>query len=244
VVVDRMQLTDEHGRPVLDCVAGTREGRPWARDVVVRAPGAVDRVLADLAGWLLTGPTELAFALVARGATLRRHAHIMTLDLAGWSAPDLPVPAGVRFVPCDRPAADLLAAHLAAYGPGHVDHDGGTAERAVDELARLLSGELVRPLLRASRLAVDTSGAVVAGCLLNDMVPLPFVTNVFRDPARSPAGTGAALLATALAAAAADGLSRIGLAVTDGNPARRVYERLGFSLGFSEVSVEVPGHAR
>src|SRR3954454_2679750 len=113
VAADRMQLTDEHGRPVLDCVAGTREGRPWARDVVVRAPGAVDRVLADLAGWLLTGPTELAFALVARGATLRRHAHIMTLDLAGWSAPDLPVPAGVRFVPCDRPAADLLAAHLA-----------------------------------------------------------------------------------------------------------------------------------
>jgi ribosomal protein S18 acetylase RimI-like enzyme len=244
VAADRVQLVDGDGRTVLEGVAATRDGRPWGRELVVHGPGAADRVLAELPGWVLTAPPELGLELVSRGATLRRHAHVMVLDLAGWTPPPMSTPPGVRFVPCDRPADDLVAAHLAAYGPEHVDHHGETAEAARAELASLLDGQLVGALLPASRLAVDDAGDVVGGCLLNDVAPLPFVTDVFRDPARSPAGTGVALLTTALAAAAADGLPRIGLSVTDGNPAQRVYQRLGFTILRTEVSVVVPDHAR
>jgi ribosomal protein S18 acetylase RimI-like enzyme len=239
-VSGRAELIDEHGRPVLEYTAGTRAGRPWAHQVVVRDPAAVDRVLTELPGWMLTAPEDLGLALVARGATLRRHAHKMTLDLRGRSWPPV-APAGVRLVPCDRPAADLLAAHLTAYGPGHVDHGAMTPERAADELAGMLSGELVGALLGCSRLAVDGGGAVVGGCLVNDVAGTAFVTNVFRDPARSPAGTGTALLAAVLSAAAADGVERITLVVTEGNPARRTYDRLGFAVESTELSVVVPG---
>jgi GNAT superfamily N-acetyltransferase len=239
-VPDRVELTDDDGRPVLSFTTGTREGRSWARGAEVLGPGAVERALTELAGWMVSGQAELGLGLVARGATLRRHAHEMTLDLVGWSRPQPTPPPGLRIVPCDRPAADLLAAHLAAYGPGHVDHNDETAEQATDELSRMISGELVGPLLGCSRLVVDAGDAVVAGCLVNDMTWMPFVTNVFRDPARSPAGTGTALLTAVLTAAAADGLARIGLAVTDGNPARRVYERLGFTHYSESVTVLVP----
>jgi ribosomal protein S18 acetylase RimI-like enzyme len=114
-------------------------------------------------------------------------------------------------------------------------------ERAADELAGMLSGELVGALLGCSRLAVDGGGAVVGGCLVNDVAGTAFVTNVFRDPARSPAGTGAALLASMLSAAAADGVERITLVVTEGNPARRIYDRFGFAVESTELSVVVPG---
>jgi ribosomal protein S18 acetylase RimI-like enzyme len=239
-VPERAQLTDADGRPVLAFVVGTRAGRSWANGLEVLGPGAVERILAEMPGWMVNAPTDLGWELVARGATLRRHAHTMALDLDGWSPPVADPPSGVRFTPCDRPAGDLVAAHVAAYGPGHVDHNGETAAQAVDELARLISGDLVGPLLGCSRLAVAGDGAVVAGALVNDMTPMPFVTNVFRDPARSPAGTGTALLATALAAAAAAGIARIGLAVTDGNPAQRVYERLGFAVVSTVLAVVVP----
>lgn len=238
---ERAQLTDDTGRPVLAYSARTREDRPWAFGAEVLGPGAADRALAELPGWILTGPVELGRELVARGATLRRHAHTMVLGLRGWSPPAGAPLEGVRFVPCDRPAADLLAAHLAAYGPGHVDHHGDDPDRALDELAGMLDGTLVGPLLGCSRLAVDDTGAVVAGCLVDDLGWMPLVANVFRDPARSPAGTGAALLTAVLTAAAADGLETIGLGVTEGNPARRVYERLGFAVVSTELSVVLPG---
>ncbi len=49
------------------------------------------------------------------------------------------------------------------------------------------------------------------------------------------------MLRRALALATLHGLPALGLAVSDGNPARRVYERLGFRHMFSSITVIVPG---
>jgi ribosomal protein S18 acetylase RimI-like enzyme len=60
---------------------------------------------------------------------------------------------------------------------------------------------------------------------------------LFRDPAHP--GTGRALLERALQRAAAAGLPALGLAVTDGNPAARLYEAVGFRRVLSSRSVDL-----
>jgi hypothetical protein len=43
-----------------------------------------------------------------------------------------------------------------------------------------------------------------------------------------------------LGVAAADGLAEVSLVVSDANPARRVYENLGFQLTATSLTVVVP----
>jgi len=63
-----------------------------------------------------------------------------------------------------------------------------------------------------------------------------------RRPGPEHAGLGAALLRRVLALAAATGVEGVGLSVTDGNPAGRVYERLGFVPRSAPTTVLVPRH--
>jgi ribosomal protein S18 acetylase RimI-like enzyme len=164
----------------------------------------------------------------------------MTCDLRGRTPSNVPPPRGFRFVPCDRPAEDLLPTWMAAYPPGHPDHQPRDEAQTLSEhLVPLLRGELVGRLLPCSTLAVDTDDTVVGGVLVNDWRGTPWVSDVVRHPAGSPAGLGSALLATTMDRAAADGHPAIGLAVTHANPARRVYERLGFTVVRTAVTVAI-----
>ena len=56
----------------------------------------------------------------------------------------------------------------------------------------------------------------------------PWITDLFVDPSAQGHGVGRALLGHALTQLTASGRDRLGLAVTLGNPARRLYEALGF----------------
>ncbi|ETK35370.1 GNAT family N-acetyltransferase [Microbispora sp. ATCC PTA-5024] len=229
------------GVPAISFVEAVRDGRPKADLVEVLGPGAVDVIMSQLRGWTVAGPVDLAERLLDRGAVLVRHAHEMRCDLPGRPPAPSAAPDGHRFTPCDRPAEDLLPAWLAAYPPGHPDHrprDPGTD--AAGELALILAGKVLGPVLPCSALAVREDGdEVVAAVVVNDRDGLPWVTEVFRHPARSPRGLGAPLLAHALTEAEASGLTSAGLAVTEGNPARRVYERLGFRVVSTTVTVRV-----
>jgi GNAT superfamily N-acetyltransferase len=263
-VGEREVRTDPSGRPVLSFVRGVRDGRPWADLVQVLGPGATELVLTQLPGWVVSGPEPLARDLLARGARPRRHAHTYSFDLgqplpAAWASPVLP--AGLRVTPCDREPEDLVAAWRAAYTPGHPDHHdpGSTADVVDQELRPLMDGSALGPLLPCSGLVVDEAACppdaagtgaglepVVAAVLVNGQdsdPPLggPWVAEVFRDPAPRYAGLGTVLLRRALALAAADGLPALGLAVTEGNPARRLYERIGFRHTDTAMTVVVPG---
>lgn len=78
---------------------------------------------------------------------------------------------------------------------------------------------------------------MVGGVMVTGSNDGPWVTEVFRHPDRSPRGLGSLMLSAVLSRAAADGLTEIGLAVTEGNPARRVYETLGFRLVGTSITV-------
>jgi GNAT superfamily N-acetyltransferase len=239
-------LRDASGRSLLTYLPGTRDGLPCADNAVLTAPAAdvTGEVLHRLPGWLVSVSPVFGRELLSSGASLHRHAFTMALDLKP-GMPDPGPPPGVRFTACDRPASAIQPAVSAAFPPGHPDHheDDGTFQPPQDpsELEQLLAGTLVGRLLPCSLLGVDAVGVVVAGCLINELAPRPWITLMFRDPAHSPPGTGAQLLAACAARAGNAGIASIGLAVTAGNPAQRVYERAGFTVLDESFTVRIPG---
>jgi GNAT superfamily N-acetyltransferase len=166
-----------------------------------------------------------------------RYAMVLDLGAAppppGWA--DATGPAGVRFAGLGAvPDTALVPAWEAAYPPGHPDHVPG--EVPIVYLREILSGREIGPPLDCSRVAL-AGGEVVGAVLVTQAPPRPpdwpggaFVADLFRDPAPRWAGLGGALARRAIAAAAADGAERVGLSVTDGNPARRLYDTLGFRV--------------
>jgi GNAT superfamily N-acetyltransferase len=243
----RATLADRTGRPVATYEeAGMRGGRPWA-DFLEPKPGVgrddvVAAVLGGLACWAVSASPDLGAALVARGATPARHSHVLSLDLLAPPRPAPPAPAGVVIEPFERVEADLVRANEAAYPPGHPDH---RPAGSLEDLVHLAAGAVVGPLLACSRVARRDGRAIGAAMVTRDDRPGPvggpWLAELFRDPRDPGPGTGAALLGAAIAAARADGLERLGLAVTDGNRARGLYAAAGFELVISTVTVTLPG---
>jgi GNAT superfamily N-acetyltransferase len=238
---DQRVLLDAAGAPVGRYDHGERHGEVYA-DLFLREPGvsaehAAAAVLAELRGVRIAADEPLGRELIAAGGKALRHAHLMSHDLA--ERPALPDPPGYRLTDVDRPGADLLNAYRAAYAPGHVDHRRETPERSQAELEGFIAGQEFGPLLRGSGLAVARDDAVVGAILLGTLPgdpPLngPWVIEVFRHPEHP--GVGRALLERALALARVPAL---GLMVTEGNPARGLYEAMGFRLVHSALVVQI-----
>jgi ribosomal protein S18 acetylase RimI-like enzyme len=209
----------------------------FRREPGVSAARAARAVLAELRGWRIAGDEALGRALLAAGGRALRHAHLMSCDLA--ERPDWHAPAGYRLTDVDRPAADLVDAFRAAYAPGHIDHREESEEQARSVLDGYLEGREYGPLARGSGLAVAPDGAVVGAILIGRLPgdpPLngPWIIEVFRDPDHP--GVGRALLERALAIA---DVQTLGLMVTEGNPARELYERLGFRVVLTALVVQI-----
>jgi GNAT superfamily N-acetyltransferase len=160
--------------------------------------------------------------------------HAMQRDLRtlpeGWA--DAPGPPGVTFEGAGRRPDELVEALVSAYPPGHVDEIVGDP---LAEETRIMQGRECGPLMDSSRFAVS-GGKVVGAVLITDapgnmlMAPGPLVADVFRHADPRWRGVGTALLRRGCAAVAAAGHDTLDLQVTDGNPAKRVYEALGFRL--------------
>jgi GNAT superfamily N-acetyltransferase len=227
----------------------------WADDLRPRCPDLAHaaRVVCEvLAGWTLdvrVGAAQADFAeLLHRSAeAFGRHAHHYLWDFAltrpdpRWHDPELP--HGLTLAaPGEVGGRRLFRLHQRAYPPGHPDHPAGDP----DWFASMVQGRLFGELLDGSAVALAPGGRPVAAvlvaqrssCLAGDG---PGVVDIFRDPAHAPPGLGAALLRRALARTARAGLPTLRLEVTEGNPARRVYERTGFAYSGSSRRLRLPG---
>jgi GNAT superfamily N-acetyltransferase len=245
--LSRRTVTDLAGRPVLSYIEGTRAGRPYADLARVLGPGAVEVILREMPGWVVSGDEDLGGRLLAAGGRRLRHAHIYSRDLRSEPAPPEWAETGYGVVACDAvPPEEVFAAWRGAYPPGHPDHNAGDDTAALErDLAPMISGTSYGPLLPCGGLLLRDD-RVVAGVLVGTLegdLPFggPWVFDLFRDQSPEFAGLGAVMLRRAVALATLHGLPALGLAVTEGNPARRVYERLGFRHTLSSITVAVPG---
>ncbi|MGW2183866.1 GNAT family N-acetyltransferase [Streptomyces sp. NPDC001732] len=241
----RHTLTNGQGVPVLTYLQGVRDGHPWADLAEVVGPNPVETIVSSMSGWAVSGSVELGEELLRRGARVMRHAHEMRRDLAACPPPadwsSCALGNGLRAVPCDRDADAVFPAWRAAFSADHPDHHSGSDAEALNELlAPMLAGSVLGPVLPCSALVVDETDRVVAGAIITDRDGLPWIADVFRRPEARYAGLGAKLLRRVISAAAADGLADISLVVSDANPARRVYEKLGFQLTGTSLTVVVP----
>jgi GNAT superfamily N-acetyltransferase len=225
-----------------DEAAGVR----WAI-VTLRAPAAevAPVALEALRGHrVVTESDEFVALLVAGGGTVQRRAHNYEHDLATvppeWA--ESPAPQGFRLSP-DVDPEGLVAAHAAAYPPGHPDHRPELDHAG--ELRWLLSGTVIGATVRPATWQLDgpdgPCGAVVVCERYSTVKPTgTWVLDVFVDPRHAGRGLGGLLLRRAIGGAAAAGYPNMGLVVTDANPARAVYERLGFVLVRSGTNVDLP----
>ncbi|MDR8414105.1 hypothetical protein MTP10_35920 [Nonomuraea sp. 3-1Str] len=236
---ERHFLDNGQGVPVISYVRGERDGRPWAHKIEVLGPRPTETVAAKMRGWYVTASEEFGAELMTRGARLIRHAHVISCDLSGAAAlPSAPAPEGFRFVPCDRAPEEVLPAWRNAFPPGHPDHSPHTDEEVLrDEVAPLLRGELIGPVLPCSSLAVDMTDRVVAGVVVNDWDGLPWIANAFRHPSGTPRGLGLTLLRHVIRQAVADGLDVLTAVVSHANPARHIWKRIGFRTGETSMTV-------
>jgi len=236
-----LTLLDARGRPIGSFLRAERDGRPLADlfEAAMAPADAVPAILDELRGWRIAADEPLARALVAAGGIPGRHAHVYTHDLRALP----PVPTGFRLVALDHSPEELAPVLDAAFPPDHPDFAGGRERQdPVTELRELLTEYRFGPVLDCSGVALDATGAPVAANIVTGAPgepPFggPWVILVFRAPGHP--GAGRALLARGLRIAARDGLPALGLAVTHGNPAARLYEDLGFRLVLSGMSVDL-----
>ncbi|SEL92233.1 GNAT family N-acetyltransferase [Streptacidiphilus jiangxiensis] len=238
--------------------------RPVAGVDPARAAGAV---LRRLPGWMaelrVTGPQD-AFARLLLDASLSRgrYAHHYVWDFAlhapdpAWAEPALP-PELTLAPPEEVSPRRLHRVHRRAYPRSHPDHPAGDFDR----VAQLAGGELFGGLLPGSAVALvgrrpvaaimigqengdsSLSASVLprAGHSVADLALTgPAVVDLFRDPEHAPPGVGGTLLRRALALTAKEGAPSLVLTVTEGNPARALYERTGFTHAHSTVAMRLP----
>jgi GNAT superfamily N-acetyltransferase len=139
-------------------------------------------------------------------------------------APGVPV-ASRPVTDDDGPALGRLA--FVAYR-GSVDDHGDTEAQYVEDLTATLAGRYGRLLVPASTVVEDGDLGLSAGVIFTWWDALPLLAFCLTDPRRQGRGLATGLITQAARDLAAEGHDRMHLVVTDGNPARALYERLGF----------------
>jgi mycothiol synthase len=187
--------------------------------------------------------------LLRGGHRLRRLAHDMSADLPEPEAPAgaASTPAGFHLVGMDaRTPSQIALAAASATPPDHVDHAVWSAVNREEYWARLLDGDgpcgPVEP--GASRLLVGPAAAIAGAIAVTAMAPSAWwrggawIPEIFVLPDFQNRGLGRLLLGHAMGAARTSGHPRMGLTVSEGNPARRLYERQGFRVFRSTWFIE------
>lgn len=240
-------LVDATGRPLVRTRLRVDDGVA-GRTRLLRGVDAVDaaaQARIDLAGLrLATTDLAIADALMATGVPLHRVALDMIHDLADLPPPT-PLPRGWTLAPGGWDD-DLAAAVAEAYGSGHVD--GPWTEKDTAVVAGMYEpGAALRPLVAATARVRDPAGRSAGHILCAGPVPWVdkgawIMTFGLAHCARG-LGVGRALLGHALCGAHEDGQPCLGLSVTEGNPARRLYDAAGFRVVGRLLSLRLPADA-
>jgi GNAT superfamily N-acetyltransferase len=144
------------------------------------------------------------------------------------AAPALPGGVGA-LRPLDH--ADVRALGRLAFRAyrGSVDDHGESEAWHREDMRATLAGRY-GACLDASRVVEDGDGGLAAAAVFTLYYELPLLAFCLTDPAWRGRGIATHLIASCGRALEAAGHREMHLAVTDGNPARALYERLGFRV--------------
>ena len=144
--------------------------------------------------------------------------------------PEPPLPDGtlVRPFTADdaRPFGDLMADAYA----GTVDDPGEPRAWHHEEARRTIAGDFGRVDWGSSLVATTPAGALIGASIVTEHRQLPLLAFAVVAAGWRNHGLGAALIVRSANRLAAAGHLEWTLAVTVGNPAQRLYERLGFTI--------------
>jgi ribosomal protein S18 acetylase RimI-like enzyme len=176
---------------------------------------------------------------------VERHFYRMALDLTGGPLDAPTLPSGFALEPL---SSEWVAAYgdvvARAYTSDHVDHRPEDADPflAAQAIEAALRGDELGPWLPAASAHIrHQRGNIVAAIVISERVAGepepdnpdpggPWINDVFVDPAVAGRRLGAALVINAANCLTATTRSHLRLAVTHGNPAIHLYERLGFRV--------------
>ncbi len=154
----------------------------------------------------------------------------LTLDLAHWLPDDPPAPASVRVTTADD-IPDLGRLYFKSYPPGVAC---ATTEEAVADIEASFAGEYGEYWFEASPVG-EIAGELVGAVMTVRQAPWDrtpeghFIIELFTDPAHRQSGIARQLLAHALEAIRASGLTSVSLRVdADNDPAVTLYRSIGF----------------
>lgn len=111
---------------------------------------------------------------------------------------------------------------------GSIDFEDETDDDALEELRDAVAGshgETIRDAWLVARTAEGEAAAAMATIRWRGM---PFISYVFTSAAEKRRGYAGSLIQQAASALQATGETELALFVTVGNPARSLYERIGF----------------
>lgn len=173
-------------------------------------------------------------------AGAERHFDVMGLDLTGvpFESPILATGSVIEPMTIDA-VADYGRISARAYAGDHVDHEPSDDDPALaaQVIARSLRGDELGPWLGYASAHIRSNvRSIAAAIVISDRARTvdgpggPWITDVFVDPTFTGQGFGSALITHAAIQLTRHGHTRLGLAVTHGNPAINLYERLGFHV--------------
>ena len=177
----------------------------------------------------------------------------MAVDLdASKVPPSQAAPSRLRVEGLDCDAEDIARSAASATTPDHVDFPIWARMDRVEYWRRLLAGKgpCGAILPEPSRLLRGAGGVIVAAVVVTEMEATdwwaadPWLPELFVGAGFQGRGLGGLLLGHALRGCANAGYARLGLTVSEGNPARHLYERFGFEAFRATWFIEPGRNAR
>ena len=110
-----------------------------------------------------------------------------------------------------------------------IDYEGETLTDAVGEVKATLNGKY-GPFLRECSYLIEEKGQPISACIVvySEEMSHPLITYTMTHPNYTNRGMATFLLKKSMNALLARKYKGVYLVVTEGNPARQIYEKIGF----------------
>jgi predicted GNAT family acetyltransferase len=110
-----------------------------------------------------------------------------------------------------------------------IDYEGETLKEAIAEVKATFNGKY-GPFLKECSYLIEEKGEPISACIVvySEEMSLPLIAYTMTHPDYAHKGMATFLLKKSMNALLAHNYKGVHLVVTEGNPARQVYEKIGF----------------